>query len=476
MFQPNDSRIDQIPSAPSPAAIAELGALLSGRVVLPGERGYDECKSGFEQSVVHRPALIVAAENTGDLVASVRFAAEHGLGVAVQATGHGACVPADENGLLVNTSGMRRVRVYPKSRIARVEAGACWADVMEAAAEWGLAPLSGAAPGVGAISYLLGGGLGLLSRAYGSACDHVRSFSVITADGHVLEVSPRDYPGLFWGLRGSRGNLGIVASASISLFPLDEFFGGGLFFDGVHSRTVLDAYTQWTATVPDTMGSSVCLIRFPAAPGVPDLLRDRFVVHLRVAFIGSEEQGRALLRPLYSAAQVLHDTTAPLSYWQSGSIHADPTLPAATRSRTMTLRSLEQPALDVVERLAGPEAQAPYMLELRHMGGALARKAAVPGAIGHYPDAAFSLFTLAHMAPDGDSAETGRRQDELITALTPWAAERVLPNFLTGPQSQERLPAAYSPTAYAKLQALKGVYDPGNMFRYNPNILPQDQL
>ncbi|MEU9704479.1 FAD-binding oxidoreductase [Streptomyces sp. NPDC047981] len=469
--------VGNVRSALTPASLKQLRSEVVGSVVLPGRRRYAMVKRGFEESVVHRPALVVVAGDPHDLAAAVRYAGRHGLGVAIQATGHGACVPADEGGILVNTSRLRRVRVHAGTRTAHVDAGARWSDVIDAAAPWGLVPLSGSAPDVGAISYLLGGGLGLLSRSFGSAGDHVHSFSVVTADGQTQVASRRDLPGLFWGLRGSRGNLGAVTSAEIDLFPVDDFFGGGLFFDGSHARAFLNAYAQWTSGVPDAMSTSVCLRRIRrSSPWVAAALRGRFVVHLRVAYPGAASDARGLLAPLRDAAPLLHDTTAPMPYRFSGRIHADPTEPMATVSRSMLLSELAPEAIDAIERLAGADAEAPFVLELRHMGGALARRPPCASALGHHPDAAFNLFTVARVTLDADVERLKSRQDELIEALLPWSARGVLPNFVAGPHSGERLRGAYSTAAYETLRALKAEYDPTNMFRYNPNIAPKAQL
>ncbi|MFJ4964633.1 FAD-binding oxidoreductase [Streptomyces sp. NPDC088729] len=460
------------PAAFSSAEVRRLQRQVAGAILLPGDDGYEAEKNGFERSLEHRPAVVVAARGPDDVVAAVRWAGEQGLGVAVQATGHGTCVAADRDSVLVTTTRMSDVRVDAGARVAHVGAGARWADVIEPAADHGLVPLSGAAPGVGAVSYLLGGGLGLLSRRFGSPADHVRSLRVVTADGRTTEASPRSRPDLFWGLRGSRGNLGIVVSASIDLFPVDEFFGGGLFFDGAHTRAVLASYAEWVRTAPDSLCTSLCLLRFPPIPEIPDFLRGRFVVHVRVAYTGPASAARPLLQPLREAAPLLQDTTAPMSYRLSGSIHNDPTTPMATVSRTMMLRNVDQAALQVIEELAGPAAEAPFMLELRHMQGALAREATSSGAVGYYPEAEYNLFLLAPAEPHGDLGLTERLEDRVTSSLGPWAAPGKVSNFLIGPQSEADIRSTYSGPTYEKLRKLKREFDPANMFRYNLNIPP----
>ncbi|MFC8956490.1 FAD-binding oxidoreductase [Streptomyces sp. NPDC057101] len=472
-----EARPEDAPAAPpvlTEEALSQLKRDVPGGVLLPGGPGYEAERDGFERGVVHHPALIVAARRHEDVAVTVRWAAEHGFGVAVQATGHGPGAPADASAVLITTSRMNDVRVDAETRTARVGAGARWSDVVVAAAAHGLVPLSGAAPAVGAVGYLLGGGLGLLSRRFGSPADHVHSLTVVTADGRTTEASSASHPDLFWGLRGSRGNLGVVTAATIGLFPLDEFTGGGLFFDGEHVRAVLDAWTAWTAAVPDAMCSSLAVLRFPPLPEVPEFLRGRHVVHVRLAFTGPEDEARALLTPLTTAAPLLADTTAPMPYALLGTIHADPTEPAATVSRTMLLGGLDEEALDVVERLAERDGVGPLLLELRHLQGALARTAEHGGAVGARPDAEFSLFTAAVVPQEADDAGVVARhfQNDLVEALTPWAVPGASPNFVVGPRTDDEVRAVYGDDVHRRLTALKTLHDPSNTFRYNLNIPP----
>jgi|SRR5690606_16991795 FAD/FMN-containing dehydrogenase len=178
-----------------------LARRVRGAVLTPGSEQYDQGCTGFQLGQPHRPAVVVEATGAQDVRAALEFAADAGARVAVQATGHGRTT-ALEGGVLINTRRMSGVHVDARTRTARVEAGASWQQVIEAAAPHGLAPLSGSFPGVGAVGYTLGGGVGLLARRHGFAADHVRRFELATVDGSLREVTPDGEPELFWGLRG----------------------------------------------------------------------------------------------------------------------------------------------------------------------------------------------------------------------------------------------------------------------------------
>lgn len=345
---------------------------ISGPVFRPGDEGYDAERRGYNLALDHRPALVVGAVDAADVAAAVRHAAEAGLGVAVQATGHGVSVPTDGQ-LVVSTARMDGVRVDPVARTAQVGAGARWHQVIAAAAPHGLAPLSGSNPDVGAVGYTLGGGIGLLGRRYGYAADHVRRFELVTADGRLLEVTAESEPELFWALRGGKDNFGVVVSMEIDLVPVERLFGGGLYFPGESAAQVLHGWAAWTRTVPEEMSSSIQLIHYPDLPVLPEPLRGRFVAHVRIAWCGGRAEGERLVAPLRELGPALVDSLRELPYPECGSIHHEPPMPVAAYDRNTALRELDAAAVDTLLTLAGPEAGAPVILEIRHHGGAYAR-------------------------------------------------------------------------------------------------------
>jgi FAD/FMN-containing dehydrogenase len=447
---------------------------LSGLVFRPGDAGYDAERTGFNLAVEHRPQLVVGATGADDVVAAVDHAARAGVGIAVQATGHGPSVAADGD-VLVSTRRMDGVRVDPATRIARIEAGARWERVLPEAAKHGLAPLNGSSPDVGAVGYTLGGGIGPLGRRYGYACDHVRRFDVVTADGRLRDVSADRDPDLFWALRGGKGNFGVVVAMEIELVPVSRLFGGGLYFAAEATAEVLHAYANWIGDLPDEMSSSVLLIRFPDDPALPEPLRDRFVTHVRIAHCGSADEGSRLIEPLRDVGPRLMDTVGDIPYTAVGAIYNDQTTPVAAYDRTSLLREPDTAAVDALVSAAGPQTESPLIVELRHLGGAYSRQPTVPSAVGGR-DAAFTLFSATIVQPDG--LEEARRASEVLHgAMQPWSTGATALNFLgIDDAAPERVRTAFAPDDYARLAQLKAVYDPDNLFRVNHNIPPAGQL
>jgi len=442
----------------------------TGRRFRRGEDGFDARRSGFNTAIEHHPHTIVEAAGPADVVAAVRSAAAARRPVAVMNTGHGPSVPAD-GAVLIRTGGMTRVNVDPVRRTAQVESGAAWRAVIEAASPYGLAPLNGSSPHVGAVGYTLGGGVGLLARRFGFAADHVRRLDVVTADGRHRQVTAddRSSPGLFWALRGAGANFGVVTAMEVDLFPVATLLGGELCYGPDACEQVLHAYADWAGDVPETMASSVLLLSYPDSPAAPEGLRGRHITHLRIAYTGDDHaEGRRWVEPLRRIGPPVLDTVRPMPYADVGTIHHEPTdEPVPAFDRNVLLRAFDHEAATVLAKHAGPAAETPFLAELRAWGGALARPPAVPNAVGGR-DAAYSLLAISDPA-----SESRARRDELLTAMQPWASGSTYLNFNgVEDSSLDAVRSAYRPADFARLQALKALYDPHNLFRINFNIPP----
>jgi FAD binding domain/Berberine and berberine like len=448
----------------------ELRDSVRGSVHRPGEPGYDEERVGFNLALPQSPAIIVAATGAADVAAAVRFAASRRLPVSVQATGH-APVGTGDGAVLVSTRGMTGLRIDPTTRTARVEAGVRWQQVVEEAAKHGLAPLNGSSPSVGVVSYTLGGGIGPLARPYGWAADRVRSLDIVTADGELRTATSDRHPDLFWGVRGGKGNFGIVTALEFELVAVATIYGGGLFFAGESASEILHTYQRWTQTVPDEMTSSVALLRLPPLPTIPEPLRGRFVVHVRISYLGTPERGEELVAPLRAVGPRVLDTVAEMPYAENASIHMDPVDPLPGYDRSLALRPLDDAAIDALLSVAGPETDFSLLLvEVRHLGGALRRQPAHPNAVGNR-DASYSLLAVGVGGPDERPAilEAG---DRLLAVMQPWATGGRLLNFMAGHLPAAAHPHAWDPETYKRLAALKSTYDPDNLFRVNVNVAP----
>jgi FAD/FMN-containing dehydrogenase len=430
-------------------------------VLRPGDAGYDEELAGFQTGFTQRPAVIHAATSADDVAAAVTYAASRGLPVGVQATGHG--LPgAAEGGVLITTKRMGKVSVDPGAGTVRVQAGVRWGQVVEAAEPYGLAPLNGSAPSVGAVSYTLSGGLGILARQFGYAADHVRTLDVVTADGRQRRVTRESDPDLYWALLGGGHNFGVVTELEIGLVPIARLYGGSLAFDGgqVDPAAVLRAYERWTRTVPDSLTSSFAAVPYPDIPAMPPQLRGRYVISVRVAYTGTAAEGQRLVAPLRQIGPVLADSLREMPYAESHTIHSDPDFPHAYYGDSAVLRELAPDAAAGLLARTGPGASAMCVVQINHLGGALAQDApnSVPHREGRF------LVRLLTMADRDKAREV---LDPAFEGLAPWTIGRAL-NFAFG--AGDRLEGLYDAATRKRLAGLKSQYDPANLFRRNYHI------
>ncbi|MBO8187328.1 FAD-binding oxidoreductase [Streptomyces sp. DW4-2] len=456
-----------------------LRAAVRGSVLVPREPEYDQERIGFQTGNPHRPDVIVVARTPDDVRAAVDHAQRYGLPLAVQATGHGLGAAAS-TGVLVSTRRMTGIRIDTRARTAWIEAGVRAGDLVEQAARHGLAPVNGSAPGVGVVSYALGGGVGLLGRQFGYAADRVRRIDVVTADARLRHVTADSDPELFWALRGGGGGFGVVTGMEIELVPVERIFGGRLVFDGGQvAEEVLRIWQKWTESVPDELTSAVTLLPMPDVPAVPAPLRGRYLAQVHIAFSGPSDEGERLVEPLRAIGCVLIDELRDMPYDECGSVFSEPDTPHSYRSANVLLGSdgLDESARRSVLAAAGPSAEVMCVLSMRHLGGAFSRRAAVPNAVPHR-DAGYLLYVLSPV-PDDQAADSGSGAgpgsgEEVVRALH----ERVLApvgdralgrnaNFLYGPQDREAARSVYGEQTGARLERLKAECDPQGMFRFN---------
>lgn len=452
--------------------ITALQSRLTGELFSPGDPGYDQACLAWNLKIKHHPILIVAAKNAPDIVEAVKFAGQHQLGVAVQATGHGNVRPANDC-LLILTREMSGVEIDPVRQTARIEAGTKWGKVLVAAQEYGLAPLLGSSPTVGAVGYTLGGGLGWLGRKYGLSTDSVIQFEVVTADGSLRTVSSTENSELFWGLRGGGGSLAVITAMTVRLYPVSQVYAGNLYYPAALAGEVFRRYRDWIAAAPDELTSSVVIMNFPPIPQVPDFLRGKSFAIVRGCYCGSLSQGEALLRYWrdWQAPQI--DDFKPISFRDAALISNDPSDPSPGFNTGAWLRELSDAVIDTILGYAMSTGQpSPVVFaEVRHAGGAISRIDSSTAAFGNRD--AELILSIVGMAPTEDALQQlVAYTDAFKAALRPGLTGGVYMNFIEGVESQQRLRDGLAPGGYERLAQLKTRFDPENMFRFGFNVMP----
>jgi FAD binding domain len=275
--------------------------------------------------------------------------------------------------MLLRMTRMRQVDVDPAARTARAEAGAVWQDLIVPAAEHGLAGLAGSSPGVGVTGYIPGGGLGWLARRYGLAANSVTAAELVTPRGDLVRADAGHEPDMFWAVRGGGGAVGVVTALEMQLYPVRELYAGDLFFPIQRAAEVLHAWREWTVTAPDDVTSICHILWLPPLPELPEPLRGRAFATLEAACLGDAGTGAELIGPLRRLGPEL-DTFAMIPASALGQLNMDPSQPASGEGDSAFLADFPAAAIDARVAAARPDAETPPdSVEIRHLGGALAR-------------------------------------------------------------------------------------------------------
>lgn len=447
--------------------VDEYSATLARR----GEAAYEAATQVFNLFAPVSPAAAVTARSVDEVRTAIGRARAAALGVRVHATGHAAATarPMDD-ALLIRTELAEDVTVDPHRRIARIPAGARWGAVVEAAAPYGLAAPHGSSPTVGAIGYLLGGGLSMYARHTGLAANSVRAIELVTADGELRRVDEDHDPELFWALRGGGGGLGAVTAVEVALFPVAGVVTGAAFWSAAHAERLLPLWRAWTERAPGEATTSIRVMNLPELPEVPEVLSAGPVLCLDGVVVAPGEddlatarrQAEALLAPLRAAADPLLDTwheAGPLAVPET---HMDPPEPVPVLGDHLLLGELGDEGIAAFLRATVDRPHSALTVaELRQLGGGLAEAAAGSGALGRL-DARFAYSGAGVPGFGGTEEEIRAHCAEVRAALGPWDTGRTTPTFVA---SLEQPQGHLTPDAVLAADRVRARVDPEGVFR-----------
>ncbi len=445
-------------------------ALLDGKLFVPQHGAFDRARRAWNLAVDQQPAAVVTPESAEDIAATVELAREHGLRVAAQGTGHGAgALEALDDTILIKTERMRAIEIDSERRIARLEAGVTWLEAAEAAARHGLALLAGSSPDVGVVGYTLGGGLSWLGRKHGLAANSVEAIELVTADGRLVRADHEHEPDLFWALRGGGGSFGVVTSIEFRLLPVTEVYAGLLWWPIERDEDVLHCWRELTyGFIPDELTTVGRYLQLPELPEVPAPLRGRAFVVIEVFHLGERAEANELIAPLRALDPEI-DTLDVVPVETLSHLHMDPEQPMPMLGDGVLLSKLPGEAIETLARIAGAGAGSPLVsVELRHLGGELARPPADGGARSAI-EAPYALFAVGipQNQEMGRAIETHIQR--LMTELAPWAAREMYLNFA---ESRRNPQALWDEHSYRRLRQIKAGVDPDGLIRSNHPIPP----
>jgi len=454
-------------------SIESLRAQFAGELLRPGDDRYDAARRIWNGAIDKRPGVIARCTGVADIIGAVRFAREHDLLVAVRGGGHNVAGSATcDEGLVIDLSPMKGIRVDPAHRTAQAQPGLLWGEFDRETQAFGLAAPGGIVTHTGVAGLTLGGGIGWLMRKHGLTCDNLRLVDVVTADGRFVTASATEHPDLFWGVRGGGGNFGIVTSFEFQLHPVGPtVLAGTVLHHAERAHDVLRFYREYAGTIPDELTIIVGLRRVPPLPIFPEHLHGAPVVAINLCFAASIEEGERVLGPLRAFGPPLLDLVQRKAYTAHQGMF-DATVPHGLQYywKSHYLPGLSDGAIDTLTTHAWTSRSPQSYTLIFQLGGAVARRDENDAAFtGRH--AAYALNINSEWTDPREFDTHVRWAREYWEAMQPYSTGGVYMNFL-GNEGEERVKAAYGVTKFDRLVAVKNRYDPTNFFRLNQNIKP----
>jgi len=452
--------------------LGEFKAHFRGDLVLPGDAGYDDVRAIWNATVNRKPALIARCTRPEDVVQAVKFGRQHNLLVSIRGGGHNIAGNAVcDDGIMIDLSPMKSVRVDAKARRATVEPGCTLADFDAAAQAHGLATPLGINSTTGVAGLTLGGGFGWLSRKYGMTVDNLLSADVVTADGTRVRASETENADLFWGLRGGGGNFGIVTDFEFQLHPVGpDVLSGLIVFPFDQAKSVLTQFARFTETMPDDLNVWMVTRKAPPLPFLPASVHGKEMVALAICYAGDPTKGKKLIEPLrgLGKAHGEHIGVQPYTAWQQA---FDPLLTKGSRNywKSHNFSRLSDGAIGAIIEYAAKLPSPHCEIFIGTIGGQTGRVA--PEAMAY---SSRNANYVMNVHGRWESAAEDKRciawAREFFAKTQPFASGGAYINFLTQDET-DRIAFAYG-TTYNRLVELKKKYDPTNLFRMNQNIKP----
>jgi FAD/FMN-containing dehydrogenase len=452
------------------ASIEQLRAELDGRVITPEDGSYEQARAVFYGSIDRRPAVIVRPADAAGVARIVSIARETGAELAVRSGGHSlAGHSVSEGGIVLDLADLTALEIDANGRTAWAQTGLTAADYTAAAGAQGLATGFGDTGSVGIGGLTLGGGVGFLVRKHGLTIDDLLAAELVTADGELLQVSADSHPDLFWAIRGGGGNFGVATRFQFRLHPVDTIVGGMLILPA--KPEVIASFVREAQAAPEELSAIANIMVAPPMPFLPSETHGKLVIMALICYSGEVEAGERALAPFRALAEPLADQVRPMRYPEIYQLFGEEEGPGPAQEVARS-RFIDEVDRDVGETIV-EHLQASTALfavaQLRVLGGAMARVPAEATAFAHRGRgimvALGAVYERAEESPDHEAWVTA------FAAAMEQGKPGAYVNFL-GDEGEARVREAYPPATWDRLAAVKGRYDPTNLFRLNQNIPP----
>jgi FAD/FMN-containing dehydrogenase len=456
------------PSQPTTTPVQRLRAAFDGRVIAPEDARYDQARGVFYGSFDRRPAAIIRPADATEVASVVTLARETGLELAVRSGGHSlAGHSTSDGGIVLDLSAMQGLDIDPRARTAWAQTGMTAGAYTTALGVHGLATGFGDTGSVGIGGLTLGGGVGYLVRKYGLTIDDLLAAELVTADGQLLQVDDQTHPDLFWAIRGGGGNFGVATRFQYRLHEVPTFVGGMLMLPA--SAELVAEFIALADAAPEELSTIANVMPAPPLPFVPAEQHGKLAVLALLAYAGDTEAGERVLAPFKALATPLVDMVKPMPYPEIYPPEEEDYHPTAV-GHTMFVDTIDRGVADtIMERLQASDATM-RVAQLRVLGGAMARVPAEATAFAHRRSRIMVNLAAFYDGPE-DQAVRQAWLDDFAAALRQGDTGAYV-GFIND-EGEARVHDAYPGSTWERLAAVKGRYDPANLFRRNQNVTPR---
>jgi FAD/FMN-containing dehydrogenase len=451
-----------------PSALSPLEDSFSGRLLLPGDDGYETARRVHNGMIDRRPSIIACCSRTADVVDAFNFAIQHDLEIAVRGGGHNVAGRAViDDGMMIDLSPMKGICVDPTDRSVRVQAGVTWGEFNRETQLHGLATTGGAVSSTGVAGLTLGGGFGFLMGQHGFTIDSLTGVEVVTAKGKILHASKEENSELFWGVRGGGGNFGVATSFEFMLHAIGPMVNGGMIAYPIdQSKDMLRFYRELTSAAPDALTVAAGLIHSPDGSG-------QQLAAMLVCHCGPADEAAAALHKIKAFSTPILDRLGPISYTSLNQM-LDAGFPklALNYWKSCFLGELSDNVITVLcEQFARcPSPMSKLILE--HFHGAALQPKPTDMAFPHR-NPGYSVLIIAQWSDPNDNTPNIAWAKETFAALEPFTRRGAYSNYMADDEPLSGIKRAFGEN-FPRLQKLKDLYDPGNLFHNNQNIPPSE--
>ena len=451
--------------------IDQLRARVRGTIIRPGDDEYDSARKVYNAMIDKRPALIVRCVDVADVIECVNYARANDMLTAIRGGGHnGGGLGTCDDGLVIDLSRMKGIRVDPVARTVRAEGGCTGGEMDHATHAFGMATPSGTVSTTGMAGLTLGGGIGHLTRPYGLAIDNLLEVDVVLADGRFVTANESQHPDLFWAVRGGGGNFGVVTSFLFRLHPVNMVTAGPTFWPIEQTPEVMKAYQEFILQAPFDVSGFLAFLTVPPVPLFPPELHSKQVCAIIWCSTASPERANRVTQPMRSVGTPLLDHVGPMPFPVLQSLF-DPLLPPGLQWywRADFVKTFSADAITAHYQQALKAPRGLSQVHIYPIDGA-AHRVGVGDTAFSYRDANFAVVIV------GVDADPARKDvittwcKEYFDATHQYSAGGAYINFMME-EGQERVQASFREN-YQRLAQIKGQYDPANLFRVNQNIRP----